>query len=141
MCSFWTLLGENYITIPYNLVNMQLERAARVDVGGIQHFRQLKGVYPGEEGCAERCQVKLDYPGRWMDFLCDPNNKKELFAFIRCKVANFKFQPGKNYSGESQTLQHDMPQPSWGDLFSLLNHAHNSINEFCSQLAAQIRLC
>ncbi len=47
-------------------------------------------------------QTKL--PGKWMDFLGDSDNKKELFAFITSKVAEFTFQPGKAVyitSGES----------------------------------------
>ena len=47
-------------------------------------------------------QTKL--PGKWMDFLRDSKNKKELFAFITSKVAEFTFQPGKAVyitSGES----------------------------------------
>ena len=30
-----------------------------------------------------------------MDFLRDPTSKKELFAFLTCKVAQFTFPPGK----------------------------------------------
>ncbi len=40
-----------------------------------------------------------------MDFLRDPTNKKELFAFLTCKVAEFTFPPSKAVyitSGESE---------------------------------------
>ena len=40
-------------------------------------------------------QTKL--PGNWMDFLYDPNNKNELFAFITSKVAEFTFSQTKLY--------------------------------------------
>lgn len=39
-----------------------------------------------------------------MDFLRDPTNKKELFAFLTCKVTAFTFPPNKAVyitSGES----------------------------------------
>ena len=42
-----------------------------------------------------------------MDFLHDPDNKKELFAFITSQVAEFTFQPGKTVyitSGESVVI-------------------------------------
>ena len=38
-------------------------------------------------------QTKL--PGKWMDFLRDPENKKELFAFITSRVAELTIQLGK----------------------------------------------
>ena len=47
-----------------------------------------KGVFRKVSG-----QTKL--PGNWMDFLHDPNNKNELFAFITSKVSEFTFQPIK----------------------------------------------
>ena len=38
-------------------------------------------------------QVK--HPGNWMDFLRDPNNKMELFAFLTLKVTQFVFPLNK----------------------------------------------
>ena len=38
-------------------------------------------------------QAKL--PGKWVDFLRDPENKKELFAFIASRVAELTIQLGK----------------------------------------------
>ena len=38
---------------------------------------------------------KTKLPGNWMDFLRDSVNKKELFAFLTSKVAQFRWPPAK----------------------------------------------
>ncbi len=36
----------------------------------------------------EKSQVRtMQLPGNWSDFLCDPNSKQELFAFLSKKIA------------------------------------------------------
>ena len=34
-------------------------------------------------------------PGNWMDFLRDPINKRELFAFLTSKIEDFNLPPAK----------------------------------------------
>ena len=41
------------------------------------------------------CARKTKLPGNWMDFLRDSVNKKELFAFLTSKVAQFTWPPAK----------------------------------------------
>ena len=88
-------------------INKQLEKATRVDVVWDTYISDsLKESTREKRGKGVRRKVsgQAKLPGKWMDFLRDPENKKELFAFITSKVTKFKFQPGKAVyitSGES----------------------------------------
>ena len=84
------------VFIPY--VKKQLERTTRVDVMWDTYVPDsLKESTREKRGKGIRRKVsgQTKLPGKWMDFLRDSENKKELFAFITSKVAEFTFQPGK----------------------------------------------
>ena len=93
------------VSIPY--VKKQLERTTRVDVMWDTYVPDsLKESTREKRGKGIRRKVsgQTKLPGKWMDFLCDSEIKKELFAFITSKVAEFTFQLGKAVyitSGES----------------------------------------
>ena len=56
------------------------------------------------KGVRRKVSGPTKLPGKWMDFLHDPDNKRELFSFITTEIAEFTFQPGKVVyvtSGES----------------------------------------
>ncbi len=84
------------VFIPY--VKKQLERTTRVDIvwdtyapdSLKESTREKRG-----KGIRRKVSGQTKLPGKWMDFLRDSDNKKELFAFITSKVAEFTFQPGK----------------------------------------------
>ena len=93
------------VFIPY--VKKQLERTTKVDVmwdtyvpDSLKEFtREKRG-----KGIRRKVSGQTKLPGKWMDFLRDSENKKELFAYITSKVAEFTFQLGKAVyitSGES----------------------------------------
>lgn len=80
------------------------------------HEKRGKGVHRKVLG-----QTKL--PGKWMDFLHDPKNKLELFAFLTSKVGDFVFPPDKSVfitSGESVV--------SVGSKSPLMNCNHEEAN-------------
>ena len=93
------------VFIPY--VKKQLERTTRVDVmwdtyvpDSLKEFTREKR----RKGIRRKVSGQTKIPGKWMDLLRDSENKKELFAFITSKVAEFTFQLGKAVyitSGES----------------------------------------
>ena len=46
--------------------------------------------------CGEKYQcMQTKLPGKWIDFLHDPINKRELFSFLLTKVSEFTFPPNK----------------------------------------------
>ena len=47
------------------------------------------------KGVRRKVSGKTKLPGNWMDFLRDPLNKKELFAFLTSKVEELKLPPAK----------------------------------------------
>ena len=93
------------VFIPYLLG--QLQTSSRIDVvWDTYRADSLKECTREKRGKGVRrkvhCQTKL--PSNWMDFLRDATNKKELFAFLTTKVAEFSFPPSKVVhitSGES----------------------------------------
>jgi hypothetical protein len=63
-------------------------------------------------------QTKL--PGNWIDFLRDPENKKELFGILASKVAKFVFEPGRAvYMTSAESVKHIGTDSSLSDC----NHA------------------
>ena len=47
------------------------------------------------KGVRRKVSGETKLPGNWMDFLRDSMNKKELFAFLTSKVAQFSWPPDK----------------------------------------------
>lgn len=46
-----------------------------------------------DKGVLRKVSNQTYLPGNWIDFLCDPSNKKELFTFMTSKVHEFTFPP------------------------------------------------
>ena len=65
--------------------------------GGVYTPDSLKESTRGKRGKGVRRKVfgKTKLPGNWMDFLRDSVNKKELFAFLTSKDAQFSWPPAK----------------------------------------------
>ena len=84
------------IFIPY--LEKQLQSATRLDVvwdvytpdSLKESTREKRG-----KGVHRNVSGKTKLPGNWMDFLRDSGNKKELFAFLTSKVAQFSWPPAK----------------------------------------------
>ena len=84
------------IFIPY--LEKQLQSATRLDVvWDVYTPDSLKESTRGKRGKGVRRKVsgKTKLPGNWTDFLRDSVNKKELFAFLTSKVAQFSWPPAK----------------------------------------------
>ena len=84
------------VFIPY--VKKQLERATRVDVVWDTYVPDsLKESTREKRGKGIRRKVsgQTKLPGKWMDFLRDPENMKELFELITSRVAELTIQLGK----------------------------------------------
>ena len=84
------------IFIPY--LEKQLQSATRLDVvWGVYTPDSLKESTREKRGNGVRRKVsgKTKLPGNWMDFLGGSVNKKELFAFLTSKVAQFSWPPAK----------------------------------------------
>ena len=64
---------------------------------GHLHPHSLKESTREKRGKGVRRKVsgETKLPGNWMDFLRDSVNKKELFAFLTSKVAQFSWPPDK----------------------------------------------
>ena len=85
------------VFIPY--LSKQLCVATRLDVvwdtyipdtlKESTHDKRGKGVHRKVSGLAK-------LPSNWMDFLRDPKNKVELFAFLTSRVSEFAFPPSKS---------------------------------------------
>ena len=85
------------IFIPY--LEKQLQSATRLDVvWDVYTPDSLKESTWEKRGKGVRRKVsgKTKVPGNWMDFLRDSVNKKELFAFLTSKVAQFSWPPAKS---------------------------------------------
>ena len=93
------------VFIPY--LEKQLQNATRLDVVWDTYISDsLKESTREKRGKGVRRKVsgQTKLPGNWMDFLRDPKNKIELFAFLTVKVSEFMFPPNKIVfitSGES----------------------------------------
>ena len=84
------------IFIPY--LEKQLQSTTRLDVvWDVYTPDSLKESTREKRGKGVRRKVsgKTKLPGNWMDFLRDFVNKKELFAFLTSKVAQFSWPPAK----------------------------------------------
>ena len=84
------------IFIPY--LEKQVQSASRLDVvWDIYTPHSLKESTREKRGKGVRRKVsgETKLPGNWMDFLRDSMNKKELFAFLTSKVAQFSWPPDK----------------------------------------------
>ena len=76
----------------------QLQTATRLDVVWDTYISDRLKESTWEKrgkGVCRKVSVKTKLPGNWMDFLCDPLNKKELFAFFDFKVEELKLPPAK----------------------------------------------
>ncbi len=85
-----------HVFIPY-LID-QLQKSSRIDVVWDTYIADsLKESTREKRGKGLRRKVlsQTKLPSNWMDFLRDPNNKKELFAFLTSKCADFTFPPDK----------------------------------------------
>ena len=93
------------IFIPH--LEKQLQDTTRLDVVWDTYIPgSLKEATREKRGKGVRRKVsgQTKMPSNWMDFLRDPENKKELFAFLTSSVAEFICPPGKTVyitSGES----------------------------------------
>ena len=75
-----------------------MQSASRLDVvWDIYTPHSLKESTREKRGKGVRRKVsgETKLPGNWMDFLRDSMNKKELFAFLTSKVAQFSWPPDK----------------------------------------------
>ena len=95
----------NEVFIPY--LEKQLKTAKRLDLVWDSYIPDsLKESTRVKRGTGVRRKVsgQTKLPGNWMDFLRDPINKKELFAFLTSKVKEFHWPHGKEIfvtSGET----------------------------------------
>ena len=84
------------VFIPY--LEKQLQNATRLDVvwdtyipDSLKEFtRERRG-----KGIRRKVSGETNLPGNWMDFLCDPINKSELFDFLTSKVEGSNWPPAK----------------------------------------------
>ena len=87
------------IFIPYlEKLEKQLQSATRLDVvWDVYTPDSLKESTREKRGKGVRRKVsgKTKLPGNWMDFFRESVNKKELFAFLTSKVAQFNWPPAK----------------------------------------------
>ena len=84
------------IFIPY--INKLLQCSTRVDIVWDTYLldslkestREKRG-----KGVRRKVSAQTKLPGKWIDFLHDPLNKRELFSFLSTKVSEFNFPPNK----------------------------------------------
>ena len=85
----------NEVFIPY--LEKQLKTAKRLDLVWDTYIPDsLKESTREKRGTGVRRKVsgQTKLPGNWMDFLRDPINKKEMFAFLTSKVKEFHWPHG-----------------------------------------------
>jgi hypothetical protein len=71
------------VFIPY--LDNQLKGATRLDVVWDTYISDSLKESTREKrgkGLRRKVESQTKLPGKWMDFLRDPTNKKELFAFL-----------------------------------------------------------
>jgi hypothetical protein len=79
-------------------IRQQLEGARRVDVVWDEYRKKsIKESVREKRGKGKRRKVsgQNKLPGQWQDFLKDPENKEELFAFLSETIENSTFPPEK----------------------------------------------
>ena len=84
------------VFLPY--LQKQLQDTKRLDVVWDTYIEDsLKESTREKRGQGVRRKVsgQTKLPGNWMDFLRDPMNKKELFAFLTSRVEQFNWPPTK----------------------------------------------
>ena len=75
-----------------------MQTATRLDVVWDTYISDSLKEYTREKrgkGVRRKVSGKTKLSGNWMDFLRDPLNKKELFAFLTSKVEELKLPPAK----------------------------------------------
>ena len=84
------------IFIPY--INKQLQGSTRVDIVWdtclLDSLKESTKEKRGK-GVRRKVSAQTKLPGKWIDFLHDPINKRELFSFLSTKVSEFIFPPNK----------------------------------------------
>ena len=84
------------VFIPYLI--KQLDHSTRIDIVWDTYLPDsLKESTREKRGKGVRRKVSshAKLPSNWMDFLRNPSNKDELFAFLTSKIAHFVFPPSK----------------------------------------------
>jgi len=84
------------VFIPY--LQKQLQACLRLDVVWDTYVQDSLKESTREKrgkGMHRKVSGETKLPGNWMDFLRDSMNKKELFAFLTSKVAEFNWPPTK----------------------------------------------
>ena len=84
------------VFVPY--INKQLQSCMRVDIVWDTYIPDsLKESTREKRGKGIRRKVsgETKIPSNWIDFLREPNNKKELFNFLTVKISKSTFPPSK----------------------------------------------
>ena len=84
------------IFIPY--LTKQLEQTTQIDIVWDTYLQDSVKESTREKrgkGICRKVTSHAKLPGKWKDFLCDSNNKSELFAFLTSKISQFIFPSNK----------------------------------------------